>query len=209
MSYLEPLNPNPYIFKDSYDFKFDDIKERVDEYCEMAHDMTVTKKFDTLEMDGGITTVVCSNIHPPHDWEHFHDFRDNFLYPRVNEIWERWRLMPLGKHISQGWINRHPRGGWTKEHHHQNVQVAVSCYLKVPENSGRFMVKNPLEVHKMGEPLNYYYYDQQMDYTPIDVKTNDVLFFPGWLKHKTEKSNADENRYIMSLNIMGRMEFNP
>ena len=42
-----------------------------------------------------------------------------------------------------------------------------------------------------------------MDYVPIQVETNDVLFFPGWLTHKTEKSKSIENRYVMSLNVMG------
>jgi len=29
-----------------------------------------------------------------------------------------------------------------------------------------------------------------------------VLLFPGWLRHKTEINQSDENRYIMSINIM-------
>ena len=209
MSYLEPINPHPYIFKDHYDFNFPAVKDRVDEYIAQADSMTKAKKFDTLEKEGGVTTVVMSNMYPPHDWDHFHDFRDNFLYPRINEIWERWKLAPLGKHISQSWINKHPRGAYTKEHHHQNVQVAVSCYLHVPEGSGRILMKNTMELQKQGEPLNYYYYDSGYDFSPVDVKTGDVLFFPGWLKHKTEKSASDEDRYIMSLNIMGTYEFNP
>ena len=40
-----------------------------------------------------------------------------------------------------------------------------------------------------------------MEWEPIEVKTNDVIFFPGWLRHKTEKNNSDENRYVMSANM--------
>jgi ectoine hydroxylase-related dioxygenase (phytanoyl-CoA dioxygenase family) len=65
------------------------------------------------------------------------------------------------------------------------------------------MIKNPLQIYKLGEPLDYYYYDNQKEWMPIEVKTNDVLFFPGWLTHKTEKNLSDEHRYVMSLNIMG------
>ena len=80
MSYLEPINTFPYLFKDTYDFKFPSFKDRVDEYVEQADSMTKANKFDTLEKDGGVTTVVMSNYYPPHDWDVLHDFRDNFLY---------------------------------------------------------------------------------------------------------------------------------
>ena len=71
------------------------------------------------------------------------------------------------------------------------------------------MIQTPLQIYKMGEPLNYNYYDEGMDWMEIPVKTNDVLFFPGWLKHKTAVNRSLEDRYVMSLNIMGRIEFNP
>lgn len=209
MSYLEPINTFPYLWKDTYDFNFSSWKDRADEYIEQADSMTKANKYDTLEKDGGVTTVVMSNYYPPHDWDVCHDFRDNWLYQRMDELWERWRLMPIGKHISQSWINKHPPRGRTMEHHHQNVQVAVACYLNVPEHSGNLMIQNPLQIYKMGEPLNYNYYDEGMDWMEIPVKTNDVLFFPGWLKHKTGVNRSLEDRYVMSLNIMGRMEFAP
>ena len=43
----------------------------------------------------------------------------------------------------------------------------------------------------------------EMDWEYIDVQTNDVLFFPGWLTHKTEVNKTNQNRYVMSLNVMG------
>ena len=53
------------------------------------------------------------------------------------------------------------------------------------------------------EPLDYNYYAEGMDWEYIDVQTNDVLFFPGWLTHKTEVNKTNKNRYVMSLNVMG------
>ena len=208
MSYLEPINTFPYLFKDTYDYDFPAIKDRVDEYVGQADELIKANNYDTLEKEGGITTVVMSNQSPPHDWDHFYDFRENFLYPRINELWERWRLDKIGKHISQSWINKHPPRGVTMEHHHQNVQVACACYLQVPEHSGSLMIQNPLQIYKMGEPLNYSYYDEGMDWMEIPVKTNDILFFPGWLKHKTGINRSLDDRYVMSLNIMGRTDFN-
>ena len=65
-----------------------------------------------------------------------------------------WRMMPMRRQLDSSWLNVHPTGGYTEEHHHQNVQIAVSCYLDVPEGSGRFMVKNPLMEMKKERYLN-------------------------------------------------------
>lgn len=179
------------------------MKSKVDGYIQAAQEHIQEYKLDTPEKDGGITTVpISKGMHPPHVWDEFEDFRP-WLYQRINRIWDMWHLHPMEKHLSDSWLNCHPPGAYTAEHHHQNVTVAVSCYLHVPKNSGRFMVKNPLQIYKMGEPLHYNYYDDAREWDYIDVKTGDVLFFPGWLTHKTERNYSQKDRYIMSLNVMG------
>ena len=37
-------------------------------------------------------------------------------------------------------------------------------------------------------------------YVEIPVKTNDIIVFPGWLWHKTQASNTEEDRYVMTIN---------
>ena len=167
-----------------------------------AKSLIEEKQYYTMEKGGGTTSVVISKEVPPHVWEEFKDFLPWF-YERVNRVWDIWHLSPMNKHLSDSWINVHPKGAWTAEHHHQNVTVACAAYLHVPEGSGRFMVKNPFCQYKLGEPLDYNYYDQGMDWEYIDVHTNDVLFFPGWLTHKTEVNKTNKDRYVMSLNVMG------
>ena len=54
---------------------------------------------------------------------------------------------------------------------------------------------------KRSEPVRQDYHMAQYDFIPIHVETNDVLFFPGWLSHKTEKNVQDDKRYVMSWNI--------
>ena len=45
------------------------------------------------------------------------------------------------------------------------------------------------------------YYYEEYDWETIKVETNDVIFFPGWLVHRTQPNLVDEGRYVMSLNI--------
>ena len=199
---MKSHNPFPYILKSKFDFKFDTFRDKVDGHIIAAKEQIDVHKYDTFEKGGGVTSVVINKIIPPHVWDEFETFRP-WLYERVNRVWDTWKLSPMEKHLSDSWINMHPPGAWTAEHHHQNVTVAVAAYLHVPEGSGRFMVKNPFAQYKLGEPLDYNYYSQGMDWESIDVKTGDVLFFPGWLTHKTEVNESEEDRYVMSLNIMG------
>ena len=201
---MKSYNPFPIIHRCKYDFKFEEstLKARAMGHIEAAREATDLHKYKTHEKGGGTTSVVINKIVPPHVWEEFEDFLPWF-YDRVDRIWDMWHLSPMCKHLSDSWINVHPKGAWTEEHHHQNITVACAAYLSVPEGSGRFMVKNPYAQYKLGEPLDRNYYDMGMDWEYIDVQTNDVLFFPGWLTHKTEVNETNNDRYVMSLNVMG------
>ena len=206
---LSPLNPHPYIYKGHYDFKFESIRNKVNDYINHADRYTKLEGIDTHEKNGGVTTVVLSKTDPPHNWDEFTEFKETYLYKKIDELWALWRMMPMRRQLDSSWINVHPPGAYTEEHHHQNVQVAVSCYLKVPPKGGRFMIENPLQVYRKNEPLVYDYYDNEYQWSPIEVNTNDILFFPGWLTHKTEINESKNDRYIMSLNVVGVHEYAP
>ena len=58
-------------------------------------------------------------------------------------------------------------------------------------------------MYKRQEPLDYHYYESGREWQPIEITSGDVLFFPGWMSHKTEVNLSNEDRYVMSLNIRG------
>ena len=201
--YLSPVHLKPQIHRAHYDFDFDSMRSQIDERVDAAASLM---REDTLERDGGITTVVHCLEDPPHNWKMFDEFK-LWLYDRIDEVWEDYQLQPMMRQISESWINKHPPGAWTSEHHHQCIQVAVAVYLNVPENSGRFLVKDPTEVYKRQEPLDYHYYERGGEWEPIEITSGDILFFPGWMYHKTEVNKSKEDRYVMSLNIRGAHQY--
>ncbi|BCU94917.1 MAG: hypothetical protein CM15mV7_0070 [uncultured marine virus] len=67
---MKSINPTPYIFKDTFDFKFDTFKSKVDEYIDEASQYDE----ETPERGGGISTVVISKKYPPHSWEEMQPF---------------------------------------------------------------------------------------------------------------------------------------
>ena len=96
----------------------------------------------------------------------------------------------------ESWVNIHKRGGYTGEHLHSPSPLVISCYLKAPKGSGNFLVRDPLEYHRFGTPQE----PAEHIWKEIPVQTNDVLVFPGWLKHKTQPNNTNEDRIVLSVN---------
>ena len=219
------LNPFPYVFRAKYDFKFEENKAKIEALMNTSNKVIQENGLRTPELGGGTTSVVMMGtgteqddgsikaFTPPHAWEEWQHFTTEWLPNQIEKIWEAWRLEPANKYISESWINEHPPGAWTEEHDHQNVTIAMGCYLNVPPSGGRLMFRNPLQTYKYSEPIHHTYWDKSpqtgddMSWAYLPVRTNDVVFFPGWLRHKTEVNNNVENksRYIMSINV--RYEF--
>tara|TARA_B100000945_G_C20381117_1_gene597312 strand:+ start:164 stop:1072 length:909 start_codon:yes stop_codon:yes gene_type:complete len=223
---LDHLNPFPYVFKSTYDFKFQENKEKIFRNLLDAKNIIDENELRTPEQDGGITSVVLmgtgrENLDtgertpyvPPHAWDEFKHFTTEWLPKQIDEIWKIWRLEPANKYVSESWINVHPPGAYTEEHDHQNVTIAMACYFQVPPDGGRLMMRNPMQTYKYSEPIHHTYWDinpntgDDMSWCYLPVQTNDVVFFPGWVRHKTEPNKNKNNieRFMMSCNV--RYEF--
>ena len=82
------------------------------------------------------------------------------------------------------------------EHYHNQCPMVVSCYLKAPNKSGNFEYRDPLEYHRWGSPGE----PQMSLWKEIKVETNDIIVFPGWLKHRTQVNQTDEDRVCLTIN---------
>lgn len=212
---LYTVNPTPYMFRSSYDFQFEKNRSQIMENLAEAHHIMKKHELKTPEKDGGVTSVClfgCAKEDPetkkmeryvpPHDWPCWRHFSYEWLPQMVDAVWDIWRLeQSMLKYVAESWLNVHPKGAFTDAHHHHNVQVAMACYLNVPEGSGNLMIQNPMAAQKFSEPVDMRYFETGLDWIEVPVKTNDVFFFPGWLEHKTQVNETDQDRYIMSLNI--------
>lgn len=206
---LIDLNPFPYIYKSKYDFNFDSIKDRILKDTKRSKTICEQTGISTPEKEGGYTTVMLTGSEidgqrwkAPHEWPELDHFINTWLPEKVREIYDAWNLSPHAiPYISESWTNEHSRGSFTEGHHHHNSQISLSCYLNVPKGSGRLMIKDPMETYNYSRPVEYNHDHFGKSWRYIGVDTNDVLFFPGWLQHQTERSESDDKRYIMSINI--------
>ena len=214
MNQLEAYNPWPIIFKKKYDFDFENkLKLKVIDSLKAADQFIKARDIPTPEKDGGVTSVVLEAVQQrsqyrpqPHQWPEFVEF-EKFVMRCIPEVLRKWDCDPgCERAVTRSWINVHPQGAYTEEHNHHGVLMAVAAYLHVPKNGGDLLVKNPLTPYKFGEPMHREYFSEAegrdgKEWSQVNVETGDVLFFPGWLTHKTEKNSSKENRFVMSWNI--------
>jgi len=202
LNHIEKIKVLPEVLvKMHYNFDFEtNLKSKCDQTIEYSKSQ---KEKVPLEYGNAVSTVIHNSNGQPHTWQENKKFIQ-FLNANMPYILKEFGLSQQSMVVSNSWVNKHSKGGETLEHMHQFIDLVVSCYLFCPPGSGNLLVRDPLEYHRWSDVVESAFYKTtkyQHPWTEVPVKTNDVLIFPGWLNHKTEKSNSDIDRYVMTVNL--------
>jgi uncharacterized protein (TIGR02466 family) len=140
------------------------------------------------------------NRRQPHNIAEFKPFYD-WLQPLVRQIIVHSagyaKLYKYG--IGNSWVNVHNEGGQTSPHNHPDAMFVAATYLQMPKDAGFFECKDPLEYHKC---LNNHETPDWM-WKEIPTVTGDVLIFPAWLQHRTQKNLSGRDRWVLTTNFYG------
>lgn len=180
----------PYVWKYTYDFDWKSLKPRLDNLFDLVQTNS------NLEQGNALSTVSLPSHMQPHTWKELEDFQ-KWLGDKIDYLRSINRFVLNHSEVTNSWANRHGSNGLTLEHSHNHATFVVSCYLHCPENSGNIEFKDPLEYHKSGWPL----FPEESLYCQVPVTTNDILIFPGWIKHRVQPNLSNENRYVLTFNI--------
>lgn len=103
---------------------------------------------------------------------------------------------------SRGWINHHPPGKSLAIHGHGGPKIAMTYYIKAPENSGDLLVIDP----RGGVD-----WDSEIDtkhgrvdgakFKRIEPKEGHLVFFPGFLLHMVEENKSNSDRVSLTSNL--------
>jgi uncharacterized protein (TIGR02466 family) len=151
----------------------------------------------SLEKNGGISTYETDN--QIHEIDEIKQLADMVLfhariYWRVLDIDER-----LSPRIDQCWSNIHKSGSFTLQHSHSLMPMVGSFYLKAEKNSGDLILTNPSEYSITNIPFSRSI-EQKIE-TSIKLKTGDLVFFPGYVRHKTGENFSGDDRIVITFNI--------
>lgn len=145
-----------------------------------------------LERDGGVSSS--SDPDAPHLWAESQEF---IYWAQKNsiDVWNNWGYPNIDRHLGNSWANLHPPGGWTDIHTHGVAKQVITLYLDQPNNGGNLEFQNPLFYHWQG------YYNGVPEWIEVPVKTGNVVMFPGWISHRSQKNMSKSNRIVLSFNI--------
>lgn len=184
--FLFPAN----IWKFKYNFDLAVLQPKID------HLFSLVKDNSKLEHGEALSTVSLSNDLQPHSWDELADFQ-NWLGSMFERIKDAYSFKDRQSTVAKSWFNKHAYGGLTLEHMHSGSTFVVTSYIKLPSNSGFIEFCDPLEYHKAAWPT----YPEESGYKTIPCETNDVLIFPGWMKHRVQPSISTEDRIVMTFNV--------
>ncbi len=180
----------PYIWKFQYNFDLLKLQPKIND---LFNQVEINSK---LEKGNAVSTVAVDQTLQPHTWDELADFQ-RWLGATFEHIKDTYNFVERQSRVTQSWINRHGLGGITEEHNHNFSTFVVSCYLKCPPNSGNIEFKDPLEYHFTSWPIE----PEEILYRELPVTTNDVVIFPGWLRHRVQPNQSREDRFVMTFNI--------
>lgn len=150
-------------------------------------------------LEKGGQSSASNRDHQPHMHPHFADYY-NWLRPIVQDIiFNQWKLEQNIQYVvSNSWVNVHHRGDTTLAHTHGSGVMSIAHYITLPKNCGRLELKDPCEAQRRMYMRQHY----NDGWFPIDIKQGDSVMFPGWLEHRTETSEADDPRWVLTTNIV-------
>ncbi|CAB4125867.1 Conserved hypothetical protein CHP02466 [uncultured Caudovirales phage] len=181
----------PDIWKFKYDFNFSELKPKID------HLFSVVERNSDLEAGDALSTVALDECHHPHTWGELAHFQ-NWLGEKIAIIRKENAFNYTRSEVIRSWFNRHRYGGETIEHNHNQTTFVVSCYIQLPPDSGFIEFKDPLEYHKTLYPI----IPEESSYRAVPCETNDVLIFPGYIRHRVQKNNnPNDERIVLTFNI--------
>jgi len=151
----------------------------------------------SLEKNGGISTYEVEN--QLHKIDEIKQLVDLVLfhcriYWRILDIDER-----LSPRIDQCWSNIHTAGAFTLQHSHSLMPMVGSFYLKAKKNSGDLILTNPSEYSLTNIPFSRSI-EQKIE-TSVKIQTGDLVFFPGYIRHKTGENFSEDDRIVITFNI--------
>lgn len=126
----------------------------------------------------------------------------------INEYKENILKINNELFLTQSWLAVSSKNAYHHEHIHYNSFLACVYYLQC--ESGKFIIdfgRSPIEqgFHFGFNIKEYNIFNSAKSF--IDVKTGDLLIFPGWLRHKTEENLSNVDRAIIGANYFVKGEF--
>ena len=167
---------------------------RLDKLIQRATDFKTHKEV-TLNPLLGKMLQVYNFKDNPHQWKELDEFNEWFA-PFVQKIWTNWNYKFDDWHEIRfkSWVNFSGKGCFSGEHTHGNDIMTMIFYLNKEANTGNLQVLNPNIFHWQNTP------GCDSIWEDVPTSSGDVVVIPGWMLHRVERNNTEEERISLVIN---------
>jgi len=131
------------------------------------------------------------------------DDRFNFFFdqlsPLVNEFFSQLHYRQQWYFLN-AWAAVYPKGAWVPLHDHRPCHWSGVYYVKTHKNCGNIIFTDPKEYALSNEPEQTLYRGNAMH--TVEPTDGMLLLWPSYMKHETLPNQIDEDRIIISFNII-------
>ena len=130
----------------------------------------------------------------PHEWSELEEFNKWFV-PNMEKVWDDWdcQLDEWQELRFKSWANYSNKGNYQLEHTHPNDVMTVIFYLNKPKDTASLQVQNPMMYHWNNNRKTQFWKD-------IPATTGDVIVIPGWMLHRVDINESEEERISITIN---------
>jgi uncharacterized protein (TIGR02466 family) len=129
-----------------------------------------------------------------------------FVEAAAREYWKECNYhSELHPYVMQMWANSTPKDGWIQGHLHGSMPFTAVLYVDASPEQGNLFLENPMDMVLMSQPISpdvRYPMGQE-----IEVRSGDLVMFPGYLKHSVKPNTTDKPRLILAFNLASKGKY--
>jgi uncharacterized protein (TIGR02466 family) len=105
--------------------------------------------------------------------------------------------------ILQSWLNINPPKCLHQTHKHYGAMISGTFYVKVPKDSGNFVIHDPIETRRQACIYNRVneFNDYNYEFYSYEQPPGRLILFESWVPHTVLPNKSTEDRISISFNI--------
>ena len=113
-----------------------------------------------------------------------------------------WKINKEKIMILDMWSIVNTKNTFNVQHTHPNSLMSAAYYVKAKKNSGQIKFYDPKEMKVMYHPPIQNYNKISAEIIKIEPEEGKLILFPSYLNHSVEENLSDEDRVVISFNVI-------
>ena len=113
-----------------------------------------------------------------------------------------WHINKEKIKILDMWSIINSKNTFNLQHNHPNSLLSAAYYVKASKNSGKIKFFDPKEMKTMYHPPIKSFNEISAEIIKLEPEEGKLLLFPSYLHHAVEENLSDDDRIVISFNLI-------